>query len=116
MKPNDQPELEVLRGIVVPTVWSAAGEPRLVAILTPDEGEFDVAPSAAGPELLSYLREEIEARILVKEGQKAKKSITVVSFVVVDALGLDDDVADRATNNNEEEPGGTARRPFGRLR
>ena len=41
----------------------------MVAILTPDEGEFDVAPIAAGPELLSYLREEVEARIVVKEGR-----------------------------------------------
>ncbi len=83
MQPSEQPELEVVRGIVLPTVWGAMGEPRLVAILTPDEGEYDVAPTMAGEELLSHLREEVEARVLVKTGQKDRKTITVVSFIVV---------------------------------
>jgi len=97
MKSNEQSEFEVVRGIVAPTAWSATGEPRLVAILTPDEGEYDVAPIAAGVDLLSHLREEIEARTVVKTDHRGRKSIKVVSFVVVGAIGQD---GDRGSDDN----------------
>jgi len=91
MIPSEQPETEVVRGIVLPTVWSAMGEPRQVAILTPDEGEYNVAPVLAGEALLSHLREEVEARIVVKADRREGKAITVVSFTVVGASDQDGD-------------------------
>ena len=103
MTSSEQSEFEVVRGIVVPTVWGAAGEPRLVAILTADEGEHNVAPIMAGPDLLSHLREEVEARFVVKIGQESTQTITVVSFTVVGAIQPDTDVPDSAPVNQTDE-------------
>jgi hypothetical protein len=104
MKPNEQSEFGVVRGIVLPTVWSATGEPRQVAILTPDEREYNVAPVLAGEALLSHLREEVEARILVKADQKDGKTITVVSFTVVGVSDQDGDEQETSFANNADKP------------
>lgn len=103
MNSNEQPVSEVVRGIVVPTAWGAGGEPRLVAILTPDEGEYDVTPVAAGTDLLSHLRDEVEARTVVKTDQKGRKTVTVVSFTVVGVLGEESDAEDRFVASRSDE-------------
>ena len=113
MKSTEQAEFDVVRGIVVPTAWGVMGEPRLVAILTPDEGEHNVAPIMAGVDLLSHLREEVEARIVVETGQEGRKTIKVVSFIVVGAIGPDSDAADTAPVNHTDGLGRRDSGPMG---
>ncbi len=111
MNSNEQSDYEVVRGIVLPTVWGAMGEPRLVAILTADEGEYNVAPTLAGVELLSHLKEEVEARILAKTGEWNRSTVTVVSFEVIGPTNHDSDVdfadqSGRADRGSPGRPGG----------
>jgi len=113
MKSTEQAEFDVVRGIVVPTAWGVMGEPRLVAILTPDEGEHNVAPIMAGPDLLLHLREEVEARIVVKTGQEGSKTVTVVSFIVVGALGPDSEAADNQPVDHTDKLGRRDSSPLG---
>lgn len=113
MNSTEQTEFDVVRGIVVPTVWGTAGEPRLVAILTPGEGEHNVAPIMAGPDLLLHLREEVEARFVVTTGQEGRKTITVVSFVVVAGTGPDSDAKDGTAVDNTGEAGRGSSGPSG---
>ena len=84
MKSTGKSEPETVRGIVVPTDWDAMGEPCRVAILTPEEGEYRVAPDRAGPKVLSHLREEVEARVAVTPGPQGRETVTVLSFTVVE--------------------------------
>ena len=83
MSPTEQPAFEVVRGIVVPISWGDDGKPRRVAILTSDEGEYQVASDVEGEKLLSYLREEVDALVVLESVQGERATITVVSFVVV---------------------------------
>ena len=109
MKSTGKPEPETVRGIVVPTDWDATGEPRRVAILTPEEGEYRVAPHRAGPQLLSHLREEVEARVAVTSGPDGRETVTVLSFTVVeDSMqnGSDDD--GKFTEPHEPSPRGSS--------
>ena len=87
MCPDEQPEVEVVRGIVLPTAWGLEGEARTVGIFTADEGEYSVAPVLAGERLMSHLNDVVEASILLTTGPGCNRSVTVVSFTVVGPAG-----------------------------
>jgi hypothetical protein len=73
-----------VRGIVVPTEWNTEGRVLRVAILTSDEQQYDVADSGPGKHLLGALREEIEACVRIIKGKGCRRTVTVVSYDVVD--------------------------------
>jgi len=83
----------VVRGIVVPVSWDAVGNPLRVAILTSDEGEYQVAPSGLGRRLFSFLRQEIKARVLVPVDDDGRP-VKLVSFTLVNRRVGDDPVAE----------------------
>jgi hypothetical protein len=49
----------VLRGLVSPLEWDDEGRPLRLALLTADEGEYEVRLEGAGLLLLDLLREEV---------------------------------------------------------
>ena len=105
MNSTKEPACEIVQGIVVPTAWGTQGEPCRVAVLTPDEGEFHVAPFMAGAVLLSHLREEVEVRIVQTTGQEGARTITVGSFTVISDHGWDDDTNNEAAAEHADGMG-----------
>lgn len=85
---------QTLRGIVIPTAWGADGSPTGVAILTRDEGEYEVAPGAASDRLLSHLRREILARTLPLPGPSGRQKVSVISFAILEWAGAEHDLPD----------------------
>lgn len=83
----------VVRGIVVPVSWDGVGNPLRVAILTSDEGEYQVAPSGLGRRLFSFLRQEIKARVLVPADDDGRP-VKLVSFTLVNRRIFDEPVAE----------------------
>ena len=83
-----------VRGIVVPAEWDDRGKVLHVAILTPDEGQYDVSDSGFGRCLLAALREEIEACICIDQTQMDRRQVTILSYRVVDEDDDDSVVAD----------------------
>lgn len=73
-----------VRGIVVPTEWGSRGQVLQVAILTPDEEQYDVVDSELGRRLVGALREEIDACIRIDQAQRNRRRVTVLSYQVVD--------------------------------
>jgi hypothetical protein len=73
-----------LRGIVTPVDWDLDGKVRSVAILTRDEGEYQVAPGGVGDTLLSQLRREILAQAVVLEAPSDVKRVSVSSFAILE--------------------------------
>lgn len=80
-----------LRGIVIPTTWGADGAPTAVAILTRDEGEYEVAPGSASDQLLSHLRREVLARTIPLSGSAGQQRVKVLSFAVLEWAGVEDE-------------------------
>jgi len=78
-----------LRGIVVPTEWDSRGKALRVAILTPDEQQYDVADTIVGRQLTHVLREEIQASVHLDSTHGREQLVTVRSFVVIDSLQPD---------------------------
>jgi hypothetical protein len=73
-----------LRGIVVPVDWDANGLVQTVAILTPDEGEYEVLPSGAGARLATHPRCEVLARAVVPGPGDSPRRVQITSFAVLD--------------------------------
>ena len=90
---------------MVPTAWGVGGEPRRVAILTSDEGEYHVAPFMAGAVLLSHLREEVDVRIVHTSGREGAWTITVGSFVVIGDDGCADNTNNKAAAEHADGSG-----------
>jgi hypothetical protein len=78
------PHEVTIRGIVIPTDWDSRGEVLRVAILAPDEDQYDVADSRLGSRLLGALREEVEACVRVDQAHRGRQRVTILSFEVVD--------------------------------
>ena len=74
---------EVVRGIVIPTLWDKQGNPLRVSILTADEGEFPVSPRGLGRRLFSFLTEEVKVRGTAEEGDSGSRLFRVLSFTVI---------------------------------
>jgi len=74
---------EVVRGIVIPTLWDNAGNPLRLSILTADEGEYAVSPRGMGRRLFAFLAEEVKARIERRLGSDHEEVVRVLSFTVV---------------------------------
>jgi hypothetical protein len=89
ISPTDPEAVEVVRGIVVPTVWDRAGNPLRVSILTADEGEYPVSPRGLGRRLFAFLTEEVRARVVVETDPSGNTMTRVVSFTVVKQNGND---------------------------
>jgi hypothetical protein len=89
-----------VRGIVVPTEWDSRGQVLQVAILTPDEEQYDIVDSELGRRLVGALREEIEACLRIEQSQQNRRRATVLSHQIVDA---DDD--DYVLEDLLKEPG-----------
>jgi hypothetical protein len=92
----------VVQGIVVPTVWDSTGNPLRVSILTEDEGEYRVIPRGMGRRLVSYVTEEIRARV-VAQGDGDEDVVKVVSFTIVGPGNTSIAKVD-ATRRGREEP------------
>ena len=85
MGPDDTPRVVTLRGLVVPTEWDSGGEVLRVAILTPDEMQYDVSEAADGSrQLLPALREEVEVRVRIDRARGCRRDVTLLSFTVLD--------------------------------
>ena len=80
-----------LRGIVIPTAWGANGTPTGVAILTRDEGEYEVVTGTASDRLLSHLRREVLARTVPLSGPAGHQRVSVLSFAILEWAGVDDE-------------------------
>ena len=80
-----------LRGIVIPTNWGSDGAPIGVAILTRDEGEYEVVPSATSDQLLCHLRREVLARTVPLSGPAGQQRVRVLSFAILEWAGAEDD-------------------------
>jgi len=91
MSPSDVEGQTKVRGIVVPTAWDRFGNPLRVAILTPDEGEYPVAPRGLGRRLFRCLREEINARVVVEQDPDGGEVARIISFTLVGRSFGDDD-------------------------
>jgi len=87
---GQQSEL-TLRGIVTPIDWEADGSVRTVAILTRDEGEYEVVPGGAGGRLLEHVRREILAQAVMMAAPKDAKRVSVTSFAVLEWKESDDE-------------------------
>jgi hypothetical protein len=73
-----------LRGIVTPIAWDEDGAVRTVAILTRDEGEYEVIPGGAGGRLLQHLRREILAQAEMVADPMGVKRVNVSSFALLE--------------------------------
>ena len=80
-----------LCGIVIPTTWGVDGAPTGVAILTRDEGEYEVAPGNAGDRLLTHLRREVLARTVPLSGPAGQQRVKVLSFAILEWADGDSD-------------------------
>jgi len=80
-----------LRGIVIPTTWGTDGAPTGVAILTPDEGEYEVAPGGTSDQLLSHLRREVLARTVPLSGTAGQQRVKVLSFAILEWAGVENE-------------------------
>lgn len=80
-----------LCGIVIPTTWGANGAPTAVAILTRDEGEYQVEPGETSDRLLAHLRREVLARTMPLSGPAGQQRVKVLSFAILEWAGADDD-------------------------
>jgi hypothetical protein len=94
----------VVQGIVVPTLWDSVGNPLRVSILTADEGEYRVVPRGMGRRLLSFVTEEIRARV-VDQGEGDGDVVKVISFTVVRGGGANT-ARDSASGRRRSIPGG----------
>jgi hypothetical protein len=65
-----------VRGILVPVDWDSEGHAIKAAIFTSDEGEYLIEESDKVNGLLGLMRQEIEARGIVRE-EAGQKKITV---------------------------------------
>jgi hypothetical protein len=74
----------VLRGIVVPSEWDIDGLVRTVAILTRDEGEYQVEPGGAGGQLVAHLQREILAQAEMLNGREGVHRVRVHSFAILE--------------------------------
>jgi hypothetical protein len=74
----------VLRGIVIPFDWDPDGQVRTVAILTRDEGEYEVVPGGAGTQLLGHLQREILAHTRLLNGKDGAHRVRVDSFAILE--------------------------------
>lgn len=73
-----------LRGIVVPVDWDLHGEVRTVAILTSDEGEYEVLPNGAGVRLAMHSRCEVLARAVSIEPEGSTRRVRITSFAILE--------------------------------
>lgn len=82
----DEPEegQMTLRGIVVPVDWDTHGVVRMVAILTADEGEYEVLPIGAGARLALHSRCEVLVRAVSLQTDGSIRRVRVSSFAVLD--------------------------------
>jgi hypothetical protein len=87
----DQEKQLTLRGIVVPAQWDGNGLVRSVAILTRDEGEYEVAPGGAGGQLTAHLRREVLAQAVLMNGPGDVKRVLVDSFAILEWNESDDE-------------------------
>ena len=65
-----------VKGILVPVDWDAEGRATKAAIFTSDEGEYLIEECEKVKGLLGLMRQEIEARGIVRE-EAGQKKITV---------------------------------------
>jgi len=73
-------EVTTVTGIVIPVEWDDQGNALATIISSPGEQEYLVEPYAKGKALLGLVREEIEARGVVKKGTKGLNTIRVNSY------------------------------------
>lgn len=85
MTNSPRPHDTFVEGIVVPIDWGPEGEALRIAILTLDEGEYEVAPTHAGPRLKEALRKKVEARVRVHSRPGERDLVTVFSYAVFNA-------------------------------
>ena len=81
-----------LCGIVIPTTWGDDGAPTGVAILTRDEGEYEVVPGDTSNRLLSHLRREVLARTVALSGPAGQQRVKVLSFAILEWAGVEDEL------------------------
>jgi len=88
----DEPEdgQLTLRGIVVPIDWDLNGVVRAVAVLTADEGEYEVLPSGAGARLAMHSRCEVLVRAVAVDAEEPTRRVRVTSFAVLDWEDFDE--------------------------
>jgi hypothetical protein len=80
-----------LRGIVIPITWGTDGAPTGVAILTRDEGEYEVVPGPTSDQLLCHLRREVLARTVPLSGSAGQQRVRVLSFAILEWAGVEDE-------------------------
>jgi hypothetical protein len=81
-----------MRGIVVPTHWGPDGNVTRLAILTRDEGEYEVAPGGVGRGLINHLRREVLAQAVAAKDSDPGKRVVVTSFAVLEWNDSMDDI------------------------
>jgi hypothetical protein len=104
MSPTEITGETVVRGIVIPIAWDRFGQPLRVAILTPDEGEYPVAPRGLGRRLFRFVREEIKARIALEQGAEGEEQVRVLSFTIVRHGDADGQLPDPAAPDDPSVP------------
>jgi hypothetical protein len=92
MTESDSDSELTLRGIVIPTTWAADGAPTGVAILTRDEGEYQVAPGTTSDRLLAHLRREVLACTVPLPAAAGQRRVDVISFAILEWAGGDDEL------------------------
>jgi hypothetical protein len=70
-----------IRGIIIPTAWDDQGNVTGIAISSHDENEYQVDQKGKGPELLLYIRKEVEAAGVVREDE-GKKIVRIRKYTV----------------------------------
>jgi hypothetical protein len=90
--PEEEPGSELtLCGTVIPTTWGANGAPTGVAILTRDEGEYEVEPGETSDLLLRHLRREVLARTVPLTGPAGHQRVNVLSFAILEWAGAEEE-------------------------
>ncbi len=69
-----------LRGIVVPIEWDEGGEPLRIAILTLDEGEYEVELEGIGRQLMQHMQQEVLVRAVPARPVGSGRTVRVLSF------------------------------------
>jgi len=83
----------MIKGLVIPVDWDQAGNVRTIAVLTDDEGEYQVVPAGVGDQLTVHLRSEILADAVLMDATGPAKRVRVDSYAILDWRGADDWVA-----------------------
>jgi len=74
-----------IRGVIIPTSWDEHGNVTGIAISSHDENEYWVDHKGKGPELLPFIRKEVEAVGVVRE-EEGRMIVRIRKYAVKEGM------------------------------